>query len=119
MRLERKRDAELARRKGMTLKTIIALLWFGLCFIAAYYMVNWLFDTEVIRTSFFYSRLLIPRSVNQATIRAAMMVLTVILIQFFVLLGYAFGSPLGRVRPGRPTMRSREPDPNADHYDYR
>ncbi len=119
MRLERKRDVELAGRKGMALKTIIALIWFGLCFVVAYYTVNWLFDTEILRPSIIYNRLLIPRTVSEDIIRIALMILIVILIQFFVLLGYAFASPLGRLRPGKPSLRSREPDPNADDYGNR
>lgn len=119
MHLERKREAELARRRGLAIKTIIALLWFGLCFAAAYYLVNWLFDSEVLSISFFYNRLAIPRSVDEAIIRAGLMVLIVFLVQFFVLIGYAFASPIGRLHPGTPSLRSSEPDPNADQYDYR
>lgn len=118
MRIERKRDAELAKRKGMTIKTIIALIWFGICFVAAYFLVNWLFDTDLITHNMFYNRLFIPRSVSKEAIDIGFMVLIVIVIQFFVVLGYAFASPTGRLRPGRATLHSRDPDPNADHFDY-
>lgn len=118
MRLERKRDAELARRKGLAIKTVIAVIWFGLCFVAAYFLVNWLVDSGILTINALYNRLHIPRSVGEEFIRAGLIVLIVFLIQFFILLGYAFASPLGRLRPGDPSLRSREVDPNADHYDY-
>lgn len=119
MRLERKRDAELAKRKGLAVKTIIALFWFGLCFAAAYYLVNWLLESETITYGFFYSRFSIPRTVDEEFIRFGLMFVIVVLIQFFVLIGYAFASPTGRLRPGDPSLTSREPDPDADRYDYR
>jgi hypothetical protein len=119
MRLERKKEAELAKRKGLAVRTILAVIWFGLCFVAAYFIVNWLFESETVTLSFFYYQLRIPTSVSEGFIRAGLMVFIVVLIQFFVLLGYAFASPIGRVRPGDATLRSQEPDPNADRYDYR
>ncbi len=119
MRIERKRDAELAKRRGMALKTIIAVIWFGLCFVAAYYIVNWLFDSETLTLGFFYGRLHIPTSISEDFIRFGLMLVIVFLIQFFVLIGYAIASPTGRSRPGDPTLKSRDPDPNADRYDYR
>jgi hypothetical protein len=118
MRLERKRDAELAKRKGLALKTIIAVIWFGLCFTAAYFFVNWLIDSDILTIGAIYNRLRIPRTVSEELIRAGLMFLTVFLMNFFVLIGYAFASPLGRVRPGNASLRSREIDPNADRYDY-
>ena len=118
MRLERKRDAELAKRKGLAIKTIIALIWFGLCFTAAYFLVNWLFDSDILTIGAIYNRLRIPRTVSEEFIRFGLMVLIVFLMNFFILIGYAFASPLGRVRPGKPSLRSPEPDPNAERYDY-
>ncbi len=119
MRLERQRETELAKRKGLTGRTILAVIWFILCFIAAYFIVNWLFDSETVTLGFFYNRLRIPLSVSEGFIRAGLMVVIVFLIQFFILLGFAFASPTGRIRPGDATLRSSEPDPNADQYDYR
>ena len=117
MRLERKRDAELARRRGLTIKTIIAVIWFGLCFIGAYYLVNWLADSGIVTINALYNRLHIPRTVSEEVVRAGLMILIVVLINFFVLLGFAFASPIGRLRPGKPTVSSRDSDPNADSYD--
>jgi hypothetical protein len=118
MRLERKRDAELAKRKGLAIKTILALVWFGLCFAAAYYLVNWLFDSDILTIGAIYNRLRIPRTVSEEFIRFGLMVLIVFLMNFFILVGYAFASPLGRVRPGKPSLRSPDLDPNADRHDY-
>ena len=119
MRLQRQRDAELAKRKGLAIRTVAAVIWFALCFIAAYFIVNWLFESETVTLGFFYYRLHLPTSISEGFIKAGLMIVIVVLIQFFVLLGYAFASPIGRIRPGDATLRSPEPDPNVDHYDYR
>jgi hypothetical protein len=48
-----------------------------------------------------------------------LMVVFVVIINFFVLLGYAVASPVGRRHPGTPSMYSQEPDPDDRKYDYR
>lgn len=119
MRLDMQRERKLAKRKGLALKTILATFWLTLCFIFAYFLIDWLIDSEVISTEFFYSRLLIPRSVDETIILAGLMVLVVFVMQFFVMIGYAFSSSIGKRRPGTPTSEARNPDPHDSRYNYR
>ncbi|MGH2537992.1 MAG: hypothetical protein ACRDHL_11405 [Candidatus Promineifilaceae bacterium] len=118
MRLERMRDMEIERRRGMTAKTLLALLWLGLCYAAAYFATIWLIDNGLLSVSSLYSRLLIPRDIDHELVIAGFVTALVMLMQFFVLVGYAFASPLGRMRPGRPSLRSPKPD-IEDRYFYR
>lgn len=116
MRLEKKRDSERAQRKGMAAKTIIQLLWFGISALAAYFVLNWLFASGQLTYSFFYNELAIPRSVPEIGILAALVLIAVMVMQFFFVLGYAIASPQARERTGRPSPYSSTYDPMQDDY---
>jgi hypothetical protein len=119
MRIEMKRDRELAKRKGNARRTIIGIAWIALCFAVAYFLSEWLFEQEILDINFFYSRLLIPRTVDEIFVQIGFMAVIVILMQFLILIGYAFSSPIGRMRPGRANPYSRDPDIDDHRYDYR
>ncbi|GMQ79565.1 MAG: hypothetical protein BMS9Abin02_2167 [Anaerolineae bacterium] len=119
MRIEMKRDRELAKRKGNARRTIVGIGWLALCFTVAYFLSEWLFEQEILDINFFYSRLLIPRTVNEIFVQIGFMAVIVILMQFLILIGYAFSSPIGRMRPGRASPYSRDPDLDDHRYDYR
>jgi TRAP-type C4-dicarboxylate transport system permease small subunit len=116
MRLDRKRDAELARRKGLTTRTIIQFLWLGISAFLAYLAIDWLFDSGQLSYEFFYSTLFIPRSVPEIAILAALVLVVVAIMQFFLVLGYAIASPQGRERSGNPSPYSTTYDPMQDDY---
>jgi len=111
MRIERQREKELAKRKGNTGRTILGVIWLGLCFAAAYIFMGWLFDTGQLRPSFFWNQLFIPRSVSADALQIIAAIVIVIIMNFFVLLGFGFSSRTGRTRPGTPSLKSRNPDP--------
>lgn len=119
MRLDAKRDRELARRKGLAKRTIVAAVWLAICFGLAFLIMNYLFDNDLLSYNFFYSRLFIPREVSETAILIGSMIVIVIVINFFVLLGFGLASPAGRRRPGTPSMYSSEPDPDDQKYNYR
>jgi hypothetical protein len=116
MRLDRQREEAAAKRKGMAVKTILGAIWLGLCFAAAYYFVGWLFETGELRPSFFWNQLFIPRWVTADWIHIIAAALIVVVMNFFVLLGFGFSSRTGRIRPGTPSLKSRNPDPLDKHY---
>jgi multisubunit Na+/H+ antiporter MnhB subunit len=118
MRLDAKHDRELARRKGLARRTILVVVWLAICFALAYLIANYLFDNEILSYSFFYNRLFIPPSVDQIFILIALMIVIVVIISFFVLIGYAIASPVGRRRPGTPSLHSADPDPDDHKFDY-
>lgn len=116
MRLEKKRDSELAQRKGMAIKTIVQVLWFGISAVAAYFVLNWLFTTGELSYDFFYNELAVPRSVPELGILAALIFIAVMIMQFFLVLGYVIASPQGRERTGNPSPYSTTYDPMQDDY---
>lgn len=116
MRLERQREEEVARRKGSAFKTIIGTIWLGLCFAGAYFFVGFLFQEGYVRPSFFWNQLFIPRWIDADWIRILFAVFIVFLMNFFLLIGFAFSSATGRTRPGEPSLKSRNPDPLDKTY---
>jgi len=118
MRLEIQRDEEVAKRKGSAVKTILGAIWLGMCFAAAYFFVGWLFETGELVPNFFWNQLFIPRQVTAEWLQILAAVVIVVVMNFFVLIGYAVSSSLGRSRPGTPTLHSRNPDPLDKKYDY-
>lgn len=116
MRLEKKRESETAQRKGLAKKTIIQVLWFGITAVAAYFVLNWLFATGELTYDFFYNELAVPRSVPELGILAALILIAVFVMQFFLVLGYAIASPQGRERTGTPSPYSTNYDPMQDDY---
>ena len=119
MRLEAKREAEVAKRKGLAFRTIVAIIWLGICFILAYLFVGWLKENEYLQVGFFYNSLFIPRTISEDLVWLGFTFVLVIIMQFFLLLGYAFFSPEGRLRTGTPSVKARNPDPLDKKYDYR
>ena len=119
MRLEAKREHELKKRRGLALRTIGAVIWLGICFAGAFFLMRWIFESELLNINFFYNQLRIPRSVSQEWIIIGFTILIVIGINFFVLVGYSLFSPTGRRRPGTPSLYSSDPDPDDHKYDYR
>lgn len=119
MRLDAKRERELARRKGFAFRTIVAVVWLAICFGLAYLLMNYLFDNDILSYNFFYSRLFFPAEISETMILIGSMIVVVVIINFFVLVGYALASPTGRRRPGTPSMYSQDPDPDDQKYNYR
>ena len=111
MRIDIKHDAELAKRKGLPGRTIVATVWLIMGFVIAYFLTNWLFESELISPNFFYNQLFIPRTVDEGIIRVGLMATIVVAMQFFMLIGFAVASPTARARPGTPTPFAKDPDP--------
>jgi hypothetical protein len=118
MRLEIQREEAVAKRKGTAVKTIFGVIWLGICFAAAYYLIGWLFETGELSPNFFWTQLFIPRQVTADWIQVLAAFIVVIVMNFFLLIGYALTSSLGRTRPGTPTLHSRNPDPLDKKYNY-
>lgn len=118
MRLDAKHDREMARRKGLALRTILAVVWLAICFGLAYLIVSFLFDNDLLSYRFFYTQLYVPLDVEETAILIGLTVVVVIIINFFVLVGYGIASPAGRRRPGTPSLHSSDPDPDDRKYDY-
>lgn len=110
MRLEKKRDEEIAARKGMTGRTIVAFIWFAISAALAYFLVTYLIDENIVRFNTFYS-LGIPRSVPTWVLMGGMIFAIVVIMQIFLLFGFMMASPEGRRHTGDPSLYSSSKDP--------
>lgn len=119
MRLDMQRDKILEKRKGFAWRTIVAVTWFSLCILVAYFFVDWLFESETLTYNFFHSRLSIPWEWDDWTIDAALIFVVVVAMNVLLLLGYSMFSTTGRRRPGRASLYSHDPDPDDRRFDYR
>ena len=113
MRLEKKRDEEVAARKGMTGKTIIAFIWFALSAVLAYFLIDYLMTENMLRLNTFYN-LGIPRSVPDWVLIGAMILIIVTIMQTFLLFGFMITSPEGRRHTGDPSLYSSSKEPFDD-----
>jgi hypothetical protein len=119
MRLQRKQEEELARRKGNAGKTIIQFVWLLISFVLAYFLANYLFNSEVITEEAIVDTLLdlislVGGSVSAASIPGwlvlgVVMLVIVFFMQLFLFIGFALASPEGRQRTGDPSLRTRHP----------
>ncbi|MBK8905027.1 MAG: hypothetical protein IPM53_27855 [Anaerolineaceae bacterium] len=116
MRLEKKRAEELSKRKGLTGKTIVQVIWLLVTGFLAYLFANYLFDQGLVSASLFYNQLLIPRSVPIWGLKLIMVLGMVIVMQIVFSLGYILASPEGRRRTGDATLHSRNKDPFDDRF---
>lgn len=110
MRLEKKKDEEIAARQGMTGKTIIAFIWFAITAVAAYFLVKYVFDTNVLKYSTFYN-MGIPRQVPNWIIMAALILFVVVIMQSFLMFGFMIASPEGRRHTGNASLHSHSKNP--------
>ncbi len=116
MRLEKKHDEMLAKRKGLTGKTIAQVIWLLVTGGLAYLFVNYLFNAGIITSGLFYNQLLIPRSVPEIGLKLIVVFGMVIVMQIVFSIGYIIASPEGRRRTGEASMHSRNKDPFDDRF---
>ena len=118
MRIEMKREAELAKRKGLANRTMFALIGMGVTLALAYLVTTILFSLEVITPRFFYSELSVPPEVSEGVLQLAVVFLLFCVFQLIMMMGFAVISPEARARTGKPTIDVKEPDYFDQHYNY-
>jgi hypothetical protein len=118
MRIEMKREAELAKRKGLANRTFFALLGMAVTLVLAYLLSIVLFSMEIITPGFFYSELSVPAEVSEGIIHLAVVILLFCGFQLIMMMGFAVLSPEARTRSGKPTFEAKELDYVDQHYNY-
>lgn len=118
MRIEKKQDEEIARRKGMTIKTIVQIVYLLISAAISYYIINLLLTSDEVGLSYaaIYRATNLPRSVPEVVILVVLIFLLVLLFQIFLWLGFAIASPEGRRKTGVPSLHSRHKDPFDQGY---
>ncbi len=116
MRIDRRRDMELARRKGFARRTVIQSVWLLLSAAATYFFVRYLMDNNYLSFDLVYRQLALPSWLPEWALLLALIVLGVVILQFFFFLAFALVSPDGRAQTGRATPYSRNKDLFDDDY---
>jgi hypothetical protein len=114
MRLEKRREQELAKRKGNTGRTIAIVIWLGISFVIAYFLTRMLFDQGYISYQIMYNEMYIPRAVPEWGLQFLIMFIIVSVMQMLFYVAYFIASPEGQQRTGDPTLKSRNKDPFDD-----
>ncbi len=120
MRIDRIREAELNKRKGSSIRMIVQLIWLGLSTVGAYFLSNYIFANTELTIGFLRTNIFnfISPTLPEWVIQAVFVVFIVIVLQAVFFVGYAFGSPEGKVKTGMPRVDSRNPDPFDDDRPY-
>lgn len=118
MRIEKQQEADLAARKGSTGKTIIQSLFLLISFVLAYFIASYMFDNGILnygslKTAFSF----VPFNLPSWVFLGGVMLIIVVIIQFFVSIGFTLGSPEGRRKTGKPSLHSRVKDPNDSQWE--
>lgn len=110
MWIDRKRELETEKRKGLSLRTgvVVGVLVIG--FVGAYLLTGWLFSSGTLSMDLFYADLGLPRTVSENTVHIVLVILIVLSLQFLAVLGFAMGNPEARKRSGRASAVAQSPD---------
>lgn len=115
MRLEQKRDEELTKRKGLTGRTIIMVIWLGISFVIAYFLTEYMVSEKYLDiNNLMYNQIGLPRSIPEWGAQLMIMFAIVIVFQIIFWIGFIWFTPEGRRRTGDATMVSRNKDPFSD-----
>jgi uncharacterized membrane protein YedE/YeeE len=116
MRLQKKKEEELAKRKGLTGKTIIQVIWLAISVAIAFFLTQFLFAGNYVNLQMFYTQLFIPSAVPEWGVKAIMIFGIVVVMQIIFAMGFFIASPEGRRRTGDASLHSRNKDPFDDQF---
>ena len=118
MRLEKKREEELARRKGSSVRAVISFVWLIISIIVAYFLVQIIFDNGILTYGLITQILFfIPRRILTPLVAQLLVLLVMVMVMQIVLyIGFIVGSYEGRRRVGRGSLHSRNKDPFDNPY---
>ncbi len=119
MRIDMKRQAEVNQRKGLTWRTAVALVWFVLCLVFAYFFTGWLIENGTVDGGLVYGTLSLPPELNMQLVRVVATILIAGMLQFLAVVFFAMTSPAARVRTGRPTATAQSYDYYEQQYNRR
>jgi hypothetical protein len=116
MRIDKVKEMEAQKRKGSTGRTLVQVVWLLIAIGISYAFTEFLFAQEHLTKAMLYNRLLIPANVPLWAVKAGLIFIMVIAIQFAVFLGYVVANPRGRNRSGKASPYSSNKDPFDNPY---
>ncbi len=117
MRLEQKREEEISKRKGLTGRTIIMIVWLGISAAIGYFLTEYLVSQGTLDiNNLMYNQIGLPRSVPEWGAQLIIVIGIVIVLQIVFWLGFVWFTPEGRRRTGDATLKSRNKDPYDNGY---
>ena len=116
MRIEKKREAETAQRKGLTARTIVAVCWLVLGAVFGFLLINWLFASEILTPGFFYKQLYVPGTVDEIYIRIGLSLVVFVFIEFLAIMVFALTNPKAREKSGHASIEAQVHDPFDNYY---
>lgn len=116
MRIDKIQEMEAQKRKGSTGRTLVQVVWLALAIGISYAFIEFLFAQDHLTKAMLYNRLLIPGNVPLWAVKAGIIFIMVVVIQFVVFMGYVLANPRGRNRSGKASAYSDNPDPFDNPY---
>ena len=110
MKIQKKKERELAERQGSARKTIIQGTWLLLSIIVAFILFRYLDQSGTLTMRYLRTQLSLPAAVPEAVIMAIAILIFVIVSQFVITMGYFFASPQGRRKAGGGDLYSSNRD---------
>ncbi len=113
MKIEKRREQELAKREGNWKRTLLQTFALLVSFGIAYVAVGFLDEQKIITTGMVRGAFQLSSRVPQWAVIGGMMLVIVVLIQFILMIGYFAASPQGRRKAGDGDMYST----NKEQYE--
>ncbi len=110
MWIDKKRQVETEKRKGLSVRTGIVVGVLVIGFVGTYLLTSWLFSSGTLSVDVFYNDLGIPRTINENIIQLGLVLFMVIALQFLAVMGFALTNPEARKRSGMPSAIAQNPD---------
>lgn len=118
MRLDVIREHEIARRKGLAKRTAFAVLWLVVGLILGYLLATLLVHTGTLKADVLFSQLSWSTEIGETVLKIGFTLIVVLILQFFVVIGFALTSPEARKKSGMPTAVAQDPDPFRPSQTY-
>ena len=112
MKLQKKRDAEIAQRQGSTKKTIIFGIWLIISILLGVGLVYYLDSSGAYTLRTLRTNLQLPRTFPDLAVGAIAVFVIVVLSQIALSFGFLIANPEGRRKAGKGDLRTRYNDYN-------
>lgn len=106
MKLQKKKERELAEREGAAKTTVIQGIWLLLSFAVAYFLFSYLDSSGILTTRALRAQMHVPGYIPDWGILAGAMLVFVMAAQIALAMGFFIASPAGRRKPGKGDLHS-------------